>query len=129
VQLGLGATENDGLPNEVAACCSFYSGQNVAGRRGRVYIGPLRPGALDLTSSGDSRLGFPFTSALATAASQVKLSNTVQAVWAVKSVSRKDLSITADDPVYRRVTAGWIDNAVDIQRRRGLTANFRSLWS
>jgi hypothetical protein len=107
-----------GLPNEVAACVSFHDA-NLAGQRGRIYFGPLAYSVLEASIPGDAVLTPAARLTLANAAAALRDKNTNAARWAVKSVSRKDASITRDNPVYRTIKSGWVDNAFDTQRRRG----------
>ena len=122
-----GGSGLQGLPNEVAACVSFYD-NNVAGQRGRIYFGPLASSAMNQTVPGDAQLAVAARNTLSTQAGLLRDKNTNAARWAVKSVSRKDGSITADDPVYRTVKSGWVDNAFDTQRRRGVKPTERHVF-
>lgn len=110
-----------GLPSEVAACLSFQ-GEKVPGfpqrrRRGRVYIGPI--------AQASNTSGRPSTTLRSTfAASAVELcddlkgsSNVAQlAVWSVT------------DGAAVVVTDGWVDDAWDTQRRRGVQRTARTTW-
>ncbi len=116
-----------GMPNEVAACVSFHD-NNVAGQRGRIYFGPLASSVIDQAIPGDAKLTSGARLTLANAAAALRDKNTNAARWAVKSVSRKDGSITADDPVYRTIKSGWVDNAFDTQRRRGVKPTERFIF-
>jgi len=111
-----------GLPEEVACTASFYSDRNIRRQRGRVYIGPLISNSIQTTTpvSVHSNLSATLNLAAqrlkaATAASQVPGPE-----WAV--LSRKDLQA-------RSVTAGWVDNAFDTQRRRGPRSTARASWT
>lgn len=111
------------LPAEVALCASYRgpleSGTNPRRRRGRLYIGPLNVGG----STG-------------TGVTPARPSGTMIAVWAGAS---KRLAGTNNDfrqwVVYSRrggdfteITAGWVDNSFDTQRRRGERASSRFNW-
>lgn len=118
----LGPTAGSNLPREVALCLSFQA-LPVAGvpqrrRRGRVYIGPFGTAAQNYTA-GDAR---PSQSLIDTLKERgARLSNSLEfSDWAVFS------SVT---PALLPVANGWVDNAFDTQRRRGLDANTRNTWS
>lgn len=110
------------LPSELAICLSFQGartpGLPQARRRGRVYVGPLAAGA---QTSG--RPTAALTTILATAASTLK--STVDALagdteWAIWSVA---------DQAPVDIVGGWVDNAFDVQRRRGLEETSRTTWT
>lgn len=120
VDASSGATAS---PSEVALCMSFQaapiSGVPQARRRGRVFLGPFNGNVLSLTTPGRP--------SAALIASVVGMGGQLLAD-----------SITEDVPwcVYSRVgdamaavTDGWCDNAWDTQRRRGVAASARSIFS
>lgn len=110
------------LPAEVALCLSFQadrvSGISQARRRGRLYFGPW-----DTTALGTDQRPSP---ALVTTLSNAATAFLAQSVtdtdwlWVVYSTVLDDISY---------VSNGWIDNAFDTQRRRGLEYTARTLWS
>lgn len=111
-------------PSEVSVCLSFQaaqiSGTPQARRRGRIFLGPLNPGAAAFTS-GRARPADIFIADLAVAAARLR-SDMITAgfrwqVWSVAGNSGAD------------VDNGWIDNALDTQRRRGEAATSRTTWS
>jgi len=109
------------LPSELALCMSFQA-DRVAGfpqarRRGRVYIGPL-----GITTNTSGRPTSAVISRLATAGATLK--SNVAALgadyaWAVWSVA---------DQASVKVKDGWVDNAFDVQRRRGLAYSSRTTF-
>lgn len=109
------------LPSELSVCLSFQgskaSGFPQARRRGRIYVGPL--------SVGSNVNGRPDPSLIgAIAAAGNALRTDVAAIagdtrWAIWSVRNQA-------PV--EVTDGWVDNAFDIQRRRGVRDTSRTTW-
>lgn len=110
------------LPTEVALCLSFQagriSGQSQARRRGRIYWGPIK------ASYNDSN-GRPDATAVATVLNvgdELLAASTAATDWSWGVFSRVD-----DDLVS--VQNGWVDNAWDIQRRRGLAPTTRSTFS
>lgn len=127
VNLGLtSAVIASNLPTEVSAVLSFQgvrvAGQPQARRRGRIYVPGLPSGAV--TNSGAS--AFPellpaLRAAMGSAASTlITASAGAGARWSVWS--QVDLAAV-------EVDNGWIDNTPDTQRRRGVEATLRTLWS
>jgi len=113
------------LPQEVALCLSFQaakgSGLNQRRRRGRVYLGPF------VTNTNQGTTGRPdstFHTAIVTAAQTLlNTSNTSAGVaWCV-------ISEATGAPIANGVDNGWVDNAWDIQRRRGNEASSRLLFT
>lgn len=109
---------SSGMPQEVAVCASFranyVSGQPAARRRGRVYIGPLAPGAADTSGM---RPHNNLLNRLIDGMQILAITADTEAVnWCVYSTV---------DHVARVVTRVWVDNAFDTQRRRGLQATTR----
>jgi len=108
----------DSLPPEIALCVSFQgarvSGTSQARRRGRVYLGPVR-------EDDNSSVGVPGSSVIndATAFGNFLLGASIadaDYTWSVYS--------TVDNALVT-VTNGWVDNAWDVQRRRGLSPTTR----
>ena len=104
----------------MSACISYYADTNVKRKRGRVYIGPLSSACTTLPT-GDQDVRIHSTTIGILAASAADMANTTEDVtWEVYS--------RADDDFYA-ITAGWVDNAFDIQRRRGAIASVRTTWT
>jgi hypothetical protein len=109
------------LPSEVAICLSFQgdreAGNPQARRRGRLYLGPLststntsgRPSTTIMTSIANAA-----TTLMATAATLSSGGG-----WAIWSVADQH-AVAVDN--------GWIDNAFDIQRRRGVLYTSRTVF-
>lgn len=104
---------------ELAVCLSFQgnriSGTPQARRRGRIYLGPLA----DITNTSTSPI---------IAAAKVDQIRDAGATLLAASLADADwswvvYSVADDDTVV--VGSGWVDNAFDIQRRRGLEATSR----
>jgi len=111
------------FPSEVALCLSFQAprtpGFPQARRRGRVYIGPLGSNA----SGTDARPSSTFIGVLTTAAATLK--SNVEAlsediVWAIWSPA---------DSAAVAVDNGWVDNAWDTQRRRGVPYSSKTTFA
>lgn len=114
----------EGVPtaSELAICLSFQgdrvSGETQRRRRGRVYLGPTERDSSTTAGRPNSDL------VNATAAFGLYLleaSNlNAEYTWAVYSTVNDDLV---------PVTNGWVDNAYDVQRRRGLQPTSRTTFS
>lgn len=127
----LGATNPgaDGIPSELAVCLSYHG--NLTGipeesgltrprarRRGRVYIGPLSQIALESEAgTGRSRVATQCRDTIAAAGGRLADHTDVQ--WNVWSRS---------DSAFTSVTGGFVDDAFDVQRRRGEDAVARSTF-
>lgn len=110
------------LPTECAICVSFAatpeSGTPAGRRRGRVYIGPLSNNTV-ATVDGSARVTATCRSDFADAATTLVTQLGADDFAPLQIYSRADA-------VIRPVTSGWVDNAIDIQRRRGVRATARS---
>jgi hypothetical protein len=109
-----------GLPREVAVALSFQ-GSRAAGfpqarRRGRIFIGPVLATA---NSSGRPSSTIMSNLAFYADALRVALNPDPQHYWAVWS--------TVDQEAVE-VQNGWVDNAFDTQRRRGVATTSRTVW-
>lgn len=122
--ISLPAPNGAQLPREVAICTSFrgeyLSGTVNARRRGRVYIGPLT----DDSMTAQATPGETFKSAIVTATRELaeELQEYAGGAYALGVYSRVNDGIS-------QVVAGWVDNEFDTQRRRGLAATSRNVWS
>lgn len=118
------AIDTDGDPEECAACLSFHGEPPVtARRRGRIYLGPLAQGAI---SSSDIDTYSHVSALLVTdmtlaASSALATSQGNGAGWSIRS--------TVPTENFVPVVGGWVDNAIDIQRRRGAEATVRTSWT
>lgn len=116
------ATGSQAMVPELAICLSFQadriSGVSQARRRGRVYIGPLNN---SVTSTTDPSVATSVHEGIKDAGADLLSFSLASAnyKWCVYS--------TADDALYE-VSNGWVDNAFDIQRRRGLEASVRNTF-
>jgi hypothetical protein len=119
-------TAGASLPEEVALCLSFkaaaVSGVGAGQTRGRVFLGPLNTGCLGIgEASNGSR---PHTDVM---------TDVVQAGISLLTASQAANNWswevwTSVGGVGREVVAGWVDNAFDTQRRRGLDATSRDTF-
>lgn len=119
------------LPAELAVCCSFFAGSNTPGRRGRVYLGPFNNTALNTGGEHDALVA----ESLRTGAWQafVRLVNAPGLLTPVlykpakpQRVTKGGTTLAAEPASYELITGGFVDNAFDIQRRRGLRATLRT---
>jgi len=114
-------TDNPGLVNaapsvrEVALCLSFYAGNNVPRRRGRLYV-PMC--LVTATSTYPVRPSQTIIDKVAALVPILTALGGVDVDWSVWS---------GVDGTARAVTDWWIDNEWDIQRRRGLRGTARTL--
>lgn len=113
-----------GLPEELALCLSFQgekvSGANQARRRGRIYLGPWQ----DTIRGSSTASNRPLSTALTTIANNATaLASTAFGAgtpWVVWSPTNNS---------FTNVTDGWLDDAFDTQRRRGVAPTSRTLWT
>jgi hypothetical protein len=110
------------LPGEVALCVSFQaqgtSGEPQARRRGRVYLGPFNTGVL-VTGSMDGRPSSTLVGNAVSFGEELLAVDHIDVAWAVYSPT---------DDIARPVDNGWVDDAFDTQRRRGLRATARTTF-
>lgn len=124
------------FPNEVAVCMSYradlVSGQPPARRRGRIYLGPCDA---DIGSqlNGDMRVQTTARTNIANAAKALAEATISSSVgWVVFSPTTAGPTPWSEatlDASSWPVTAGWMDNAFDTQRSRGLAADARTSWT
>lgn len=112
------------LPAEVALVGSFegtpVSGEPQARKRGRIFWGPLETETLAMSANNSDAVPSATAVSILNGAMQaLEASNVADATWCVYSPT-DDLLV----PVVR----GWVDNAFDTQRRRGIKATTRTLW-
>lgn len=119
------------LPGECSVVLSFQAAK-VAGvaqarRRGRIFLGPISANAVELTN-GDMQVKAAHRDVIAAAAADLAHGpDAGDARLAVYSPTI-DAGGTLDD-AFSDVVDGWVDNAVDIQRRRGAKATTRTTWT
>jgi len=131
----LGET-GQGLPNEVAICLSYHadvgSGVNVRRRRGRLYLGPLDLGVL-ATRSGDAQILAGARDDIADAAVQIwdslALFDSVWSVFSPTTAGAPPWDVGTLDSSSFPVVAGYIDDAFDTIRSRGVEAGDRTTWT
>lgn len=131
VSLALNAsTGTQALPPELALCCSFQgnrvSGIPQARQRGRIYLGPLAGVAADTTLA---RPANAFTTAVQSAADALitVMTGDTNKHWIV--FTKYAGPVPGGGDWHARVTNGWIDDAWDIQRRRGNRPTSRKLFA
>lgn len=122
-----------GLPYECAIVLSFksffLSGATPARHKGRVYLGPIRASASTTTNGGVRPTAAAMT-AIANAATTLRGAGSTAdplqgVVWC--QFSAADADPTVGDGM-RQVVAGWVDDAFDTQRRRGLHPTARTVF-
>lgn len=120
------AGDSQNLPSEVAMCLSLsgetIGGVNMARRRGRVYLGPWNE---SMSGNGDDEPARPasiYTDVIAEAATD--LLDEVAGLTGGPLIS----VYSRADSTLRPVEHGWIDNAWDTQRRRGVDSTARTVF-
>lgn len=109
---------------EAAICLSFHAPLNQPGipnarRRGRVYIGPLAGTSGRFVANGDQAIVKNAAAAMLQNANGAPPNGPNGIRWCVYSETNNG---------GPWVSGGWVDNAWDIQRRRGVKATVRSLF-
>ena len=119
----IGIPPNATMPREVSLVASWQAthvaGQVQARRRGRIFL----PAPLITEDDGHGRPSADYRNLIAYRAQQLKaatekLGETWE--WIVFSQKNNDHAL---------VDNGWVDNAWDTQRRRGLAPSGRTTWS
>lgn len=112
------------LPPELAICLSFQAtrqaGVNQARRRGRIFIGPLNINAQNAGNIDTTKVTLVKDAGLALLTAS---RSSVEWEWVTSSAT------FAATPYTNPVDNGWVDNAFDIQRRRGWDASVRSTFT
>lgn len=121
---------SDQAARELCLCLSYRaaytSGFSPKRRRGRIYLGPHSSSLIDASTG---RVNSSRVSAFVTAADDLLNTSNESDVftWVVYSPTT-DTDGEGDDGWYP-VLEGWIDNEVDIQRRRGMPGGTRSVYT
>lgn len=109
------------LPNEVSLVMSYRaeyeSGVRAARRRGRIYLPPMIEAANTLGRPSGSILNL-----VGRAARDLLAASNASASWEWVQYSET----TGES---HEVVAGWVDNAWDTQRRRGVDPTTRTPWT
>lgn len=121
----LGDPDENNLPLEVAVCTSFAAapseGSSPGTRKGRIFIGPFNQ---TVCTAGDDDPTRPDVNAILTlsGATQRLVQDTEAGGIQMVVWSRKD------NAAYE-IVRGWVDNAFDTQRRRGVDPSSRTVWN
>lgn len=118
------------FPAEVAIAMTYQApqqaGVNQQRRRGRIYLGPIATAA-SAGGTGDLRVSSSARTDIAQAASDLIAQTVLPGlVWSVYSPTIDATSTLS--AAFATVTNGWIDDAFDIQRRRGLAPTTRTTY-
>jgi len=105
-------------PEEVAVCLTLEAAPPVTrSRRGRVYVGPWTSDAVGAASvSTPTRVGGQIITTLKGAATALQAAGLGWSVY-----SRKN-------GTFAPIVGGYVDNAFDVQRRRGPDPTSRTVW-
>lgn len=136
ISIAMGAVAATAYPGEVACAMSFQgpivSGFSQARRRGRIFLGPLASGAGSGTTP-DVRPSTSFRSTVCTAADNLMSDSTTPGlIWSVFSPSTagaQPWDATALGNAFVTITNGWVDDAFDTIRSRGVKATTRTTWT
>lgn len=119
------------MPEEVAVCLSYSAAAPITPRRrGRIYVGPLSSLAVIAGSpTTNSRPDPAVLTDLGLAATRLA-DNAAGVSWVVLHRAQE---ATEDHPASAESTSlivqGYVDNALDTQRRRGPKTTARTPWS
>jgi len=124
------------LPGEVAMVMSFQgpvvSGTPQARRRGRLFLGPLSQDTFS-GATGDLRPGSTARLTIATAAESLIADSAAPGlIWSAFSPTTagpEPWSSGELDNAFVTVTDGWIDDAFDTIRSRGVAPSTRTLFT
>lgn len=133
------AEAGEPLPPEVAICLSYHGDltdvpetavnptpppaiiRPAARRRGRLYLGPFQDGAnQEDAATKESQPQTATVTAITQSAIALMGANSADIIWVVYSETSLEL---------HEIVGGYVDNAWDIQRRRGNEATARTSWS
>lgn len=122
VPLTLFSAGGAGYPTETCVCLSYQAGKvpgvPQARRRGRIYFGPLTVATGTADTQDQVRPSAALRNTLALAATDLMNKND-DVSWVVYS---RVLGTAAT------IEDGWVDNAFDTQRRRGIDRTARTVW-
>jgi len=103
------ASSGSSLPSEVAMCLSYYNGTVPRPKkRGRIFLGPLKESVVD-TAAAIPRIS---------AAARTTVLDALDTMVSSLTLTEWGLLSQVDEVIWP-ITAGYIDDAFDIQRRRG----------
>lgn len=121
------------MPAEIAVCLSYQaalvSGEPIARRRGRLFIGPMSISALGAQVGGDVTVHASCKTALTTAAITLAGDPPLpgQGIWSVYSPKSDETGTLASSTFP--IVGGWVDDRFDTQRRRGSKPTSRLIWN
>lgn len=121
------------FPNEVAICLSYHalpgSGLNQRRRRGRIFLGPWSNGVGE-SGDGDARITSAERSLIVGAAETMAdalIADTIfWCVFSPSSAGAEPWDATALDAAFFPVSGGYVDDAFDTIRSRGLAPTART---
>jgi len=120
------APNGDPLPGEVALVMSFQgdkvSGEAQARKRGRIYLGRF-----DKDSVTAGRPSAALLNSVDAAGTAFLAASSASAFWSW-CVYSPTSDLEGDPTPFTLVTNGWVDNAFDTQRRRGLAPTAKQLF-
>ena len=128
------ALTTQALPSECCCCLSFagpqLSGTPQGRRRGRVYIGPLNVVSIAPDANTQQAVIDPLMRTALTAAANRMHDNLLALAtpweWVVYSPTTRASVGGAAELAITPITTAWVDDAPDVQRRRGQDAKTRT---
>lgn len=124
--LSVGTLQSDTTPSEASLVLSYHteyeSGISKASQRGRIYLGGLTSFWFEAGTVSNSTRFKTATRENVTGAAATLYATTLSDDWGWVVYSEK-LS------QHFAVAGGWVDNAIDTQRRRGQAATSRSTFT
>lgn len=116
------------VPSEVAIVASFHAAQIPGGnprrRRGRIYLGGWSAPALTPNATRGALVATATITAIVNAMESMQTTTAaLDNVWSVYSPTSSTVG-----PLFVPVEGGWVDNAPDTQRRRGVESTARTTW-
>lgn len=121
--LTLPAAGGNGLPEEVCVVGTLHAAPPVSPRRrGRLYFGPLFTGAADVgTTTHPARPEASFVNDFCKALQTMTIAFDSAPAWSIRSVTPSEN--------FQPIVSGYVDNALDTQRRRGPDTTARQFWT
>lgn len=114
--VGAAAASAQPYPEEIACCISVQGDPpHTPSRRGRIYFGPINEAA-GAYAVGTVRPASTFRADLNKAAQTLAGTTLGWSVYSTKLGS------------FTPITNGWVDDAWDVQRKRGIDESARSVW-
>lgn len=113
------------IPSEVAVCLSYYADRNLPTQRGRIFLGPLTRDTFASQGTAPARPSQGFIDLIAACGTRLAVTGAFGGLLRWSVLSR----VIPGVGTFQPITDGWVDNAFDVQRRRGEDATARTTWT